>query len=99
MEHQKYQEYEIKLKPGDKLFVYTDGVPEATDANEELFGTDRMLEALNRNPEAAPEEQLKAVRQSVDDFVGEAPQFDDMTMLGFCYYGPQRPEKTEASGS
>ena len=57
-----------------------------------------MLEALNRDPDAAPEEQLKAVRQSVDDFVGEAPQFDDMTMLGFCYYGPQGPEKTEASG-
>ena len=94
-----FKEHGFELHPGDRLFVYTDGVPEATNINNELFGTDRMLEVLNRDPEAAPEEQLKAVRQSVDDFVGEAPQFDDMTMLGFCYYGPQGPEKTEASGS
>ena len=99
MEDIPFKEHGFELHPGDRLFVYTDGVPEATNIKNELFGTDRMLEALNRNPEAAPEEQLKAVRQSVDDFVGEAPQFDDMTMLGFYYYGPQGPEKTEASGS
>ena len=94
-----FKEHGFELHPGDRLFVYTDGVPEATNINNELFGTDRMLEVLNRDPEAAPEEQLKAVRQSVDAFVGEAPQFDDMTMLSFCYYGPQRQEDTETPGA
>jgi sigma-B regulation protein RsbU (phosphoserine phosphatase) len=94
-----FKEHGFELHPGDRLLVYTDGVPEATNINNELFGTDRMLEALNRAPEAAPEEQLKAVRQSVDDFVGEAPQFDDMTMLSFCYYGPQRQEETDTTGA
>ena len=99
MEDIPFKEHGFELHPGDRLFVYTDGVPEATNINNELFGTERMLEALNRNPEAAPEEQLKAVRQSVDAFVGEAAQFDDMTMLGFCYYGPQRQEETDTTGA
>ena len=94
MEGLMFREHSFELHPGDRLFVYTDGVPEATNAKNELFGTERMLEALNRDPDAAPEEQLKAVRESVDEFVGEAPQFDDMTMLGFCYNGPTGQEKT-----
>ena len=89
-----FKEHGFELHPGDRLFVYTDGVPEATNINNELFGTERMLEVLNRDPDAAPEELLKAVRESVDEFVGEAPQFDDMTMLGFCYNGPTGQEKT-----
>ena len=91
-----FREHNFALHPGDRLFVYTDGVPEATNAKNELFGTERMLEALNRDPSAAPEEQLKAVRESVDEFVGEAPQFDDMTMLGFCYNGASGQKKTVA---
>ncbi len=83
----KYKEYELQLKPGAKLFLYTDGVPEATNASEELFGKDRMLEALNENPQASPEEMLKNVRRSVDGFVREAEQFDDLTMLGLEYKG------------
>ena len=94
MEDITFKEHGFELHPGDRIFVYTDGVPEATNAKNELFGTERMLEALNRDPSAAPEEQLKAVRESVDEFVGEAPQFDDMTMLGFCYNGPSGQEKT-----
>ena len=94
MEDITFKEHGFELHPGDRIFVYTDGVPEATNAKNELFGTERMLEALNRDPDAAPEEQLKAVRESVDEFVGEAPQFDDMTMLGFCYNGPTGQEKT-----
>ncbi len=82
-----YQEHEFKLDPGDRLFVYTDGVPEATDANNELYGTDRMLDALNQEPDVSNEQLLKNVKSSVDKFVGEAPQFDDLTMLGFTYYG------------
>ena len=75
--------------PGDKLFVYTDGVPEASNAKNELFGTDRMLDALNINKDAAPEEMLENVYRAVGEFVGDAEQFDDLTMLGFVYHGPQ----------
>ena len=76
-----YTEYELELKKGATLFVYTDGVPEATDKDEELYGTDRMLEALNKEPDAAPEKLLENVHIAVNEFVGDAPQFDDLTML------------------
>ena len=82
-----YREYTVQLQPGSKLFVYTDGVPEATDAGNELFGTDRMLEALNRQPDALPEDILKNVREAVDGFVKDAEQFDDLTMLCLEYKG------------
>ena len=71
----------IQLYPGSKLFVYTDGVAEATNAEKELFGTDRMIEALNVDPNAAPQDILRNVRVSVDSFVKDAEQFDDLTML------------------
>ena len=83
----KYKEYELDLTPGSRLFLYTDGVPEATNAQNELFGTDRMLAALNENKDAAPEEMLKNVRRAVDAFVKDAEQFDDLTMLGLEYKG------------
>ena len=81
----KYKEYELQMEPGSKLFVYTDGVPEATDAENNMFGTDRMLEALNKDPNAAPDGILKNVRNAVDGFVKEAEQFDDLTMLCLEY--------------
>ena len=83
----KYKEYRLDLNPGDKLFVYTDGVPEATNAQKQLFGTDRMLGALNESPDAAPEELLRNVRGAVDRFVMDAEQFDDLTMLCLEYKG------------
>ena len=83
-----YKEYELELKPGDKLFLYTDGVAEATRAGEELFGTKRMLDALNKDPNADPVILLRNVRRAVDEFVGNDEQFDDLTMLGFEYHGP-----------
>ena len=83
----RYREYGLTLAPGSKLFLYTDGVPEATDAAEEMFGTERMLEALNRRPDGSPEEILAGVREAVDAFVGEAEQFDDLTMLCVEYRG------------
>ena len=89
MEGAKYKEYEIQLKPGAKLFVYTDGVPEATNESQELFGTGRMIDALNQQPGAAPMDVLKNVRQAVDSFVLNAEQFDDLTMLCLEYKGPQ----------
>ena len=87
MEDTVYHEYEIDLKKGDKLFIYTDGVPEATDAEENMFGSDRMLEALNSDPDADPETLLNNVKKAVNDFVKDAEQFDDLTMLGFEYHG------------
>ena len=87
MEGIRFREHEFELNPGDSLFVYTDGVPEATNAHNELYGTDRMLEALNKDPDADVNALLENVKTSVDEFVGEAPQFDDLTMLAFKYYG------------
>jgi sigma-B regulation protein RsbU (phosphoserine phosphatase) len=81
MEGSRYKEYTIDLRKGDKLFLYTDGVPEATNAEEDMFGTDRMLEALNKEANASPEQILKNVKDSVSDFVKDAEQFDDMTMM------------------
>ncbi|MBQ6431007.1 MAG: SpoIIE family protein phosphatase [Oscillospiraceae bacterium] len=77
----KYTEYELYLERGAKLFLYTDGVTEATDASGALYGTERMLAALNAAADAAPKEALRAVRQDIDRFVQDAPQFDDITML------------------
>ena len=88
MKQSKYTEYEIQLEPGDKLFLYTDGVPEATDAQDNMFGTDRMLETLNKHADASPKQILEEVRSSVDRFVKDAEQFDDLTMLCLEYRGP-----------
>ena len=91
MEGVRYREYEIMMEPGAKLFVYTDGVPEATDADQELFGTERMMRALNEQPDAAPQDVLKNVRRHVDAFVKDAEQFDDLTMLCLEYKGRTKP--------
>ena len=93
MEGMHFREHEFELHPGDILYVYTDGVPEATNADNELFGTDRMLDALNRNKNVQLEELLGEVKKSIDAFVGAAPQFDDITMLGFTFWG--KAEKDE----
>ena len=90
MEGVKYKEYELTMQPGSKLFLYTDGVPEATSSVKELFGTDRMLDALNEVTEDSPENILKSVRHSVDGFVKGAEQFDDLTMLCLEYKGPNK---------
>ena len=97
MEGMKYKEYELMLEPNSKLFLYTDGIPEATDAQEELFGTERMLEALNTDPGAAPEQILQHVRAAVDSFVNDAEQFDDLTMLCLEYKGPDQDGPREQS--
>ncbi|MBR3244560.1 MAG: PP2C family protein-serine/threonine phosphatase [Parasporobacterium sp.] len=85
MESIKYKEYELQLVPGTKLFVYTDGVPEATNANNELFGIERTVSALNEAKEKSPQQILEAVDLAVGQFVGDAEQFDDLTMLCFEY--------------
>ena len=83
----RYREYELQLSPGSYVFVYTDGVPEATNRAEELFGAERMTEALRQAQNGTPQSILDTVRQSVNAFVGTAPQFDDLTMLCLKYNG------------
>jgi serine phosphatase RsbU (regulator of sigma subunit) len=99
MEGIRYREYELQFEPGSSLFVYSDGLPEANNSAEELFGMERTLAALNENPDLPPEETLRAVKRAVDTFVGDAPQFDDLTMLCFAYHGAGAEEpETEARG-
>ena len=89
-----YQVREFELHPGDCVFVYTDGVPEATDAEGKMFGGDRLVNTLNRNADAEPEELIRQVHGAVDLFADDTPQFDDITMLCLKYYGSQgRKEK------
>ena len=89
MEGVPYKEYTLSMEPGDKLFVYTDGVPEAIDKNDEMFGVARMVEALNNNAAGRPEEILRNVRSAVDAFVGDAEKFDDLTMMCLEYRGSE----------
>lgn len=81
MEGSHYKEYELVLNSADRLYLYTDGVAEATNTQNELYGTDRMLAALNLHKDANTEELLRYMKEDIDQFVGEAPQFDDITML------------------
>ncbi|MCR4590304.1 MAG: SpoIIE family protein phosphatase [Lachnospiraceae bacterium] len=86
-EDEIFDEHAFELNKGDSVFVYTDGVPESTNESNELFGAERMLETLNKNPDAAPEEQIRGMLKEIADFVGEAKQFDDTTMLMFTRTG------------
>lgn len=87
MEGVKFKEYELEFSEGDTLFVYTDGVPEAINNEEEQFGLDRTLKILNEGKDAPMERILPRIRRGIADFVGDAEQFDDITMLGFKYFG------------
>ena len=98
MEGIRYREYEMQFEPGSSLFVYSDGLPEANNRAEELFGMARTVAALNENPDLSPEETLCAVERAVDTFVGDAPQFDDLTMLCFAYHGAAGRPETEERG-
>ena len=77
----KYRQNELQLTPGDQIFLYTDGVTEATDKNNQLYGEERLLETVNRNIVMDTRKLCEAVKSDVDQFVGEAPQFDDITMM------------------
>lgn len=85
MENMNYTVGSFKLEVGDKLFQYTDGVTEATSVREELYGRERLQSALNKNTDKSPTEILAIVKEDIDKFVGEAPQFDDITMLCLEY--------------
>ena len=98
LEGVKYKDSDWTMNPGDMLFLYTDGVPEANNSEEELFGCDRMLAALEKSREMTGEdpqsgnmdlkEFLRTVREQIDEFVGDTPQFDDLTMLCLDYRSP-----------
>ena len=81
----RYKNYEFKLDEGDTLFLYTDGVTEANNEDEELFGVERMLNSANTNPNADPEEIIKNIKNGIDSFVGNTERFDDFTMLCLKY--------------
>ncbi len=85
MEGVRYRVGEITLTPGDRLFLYTDGVPEATNTENKLYGEDRLLSFMNQNATVDATAFLPALKANIDEFVGEAPQFDDITMLMFDY--------------
>ncbi len=73
------------MEKGDKLFLYTDGVAEATNRNKQLFGTERIIEALNQVKDRSTKDILQKVSESIVDFVKDAPQFDDITMVCLEY--------------
>ena len=87
MEDLRYREGSLQLSAGDRIFLYTDGVTEATDAENQLYGSERLHRVLNDHLDANPEALLAAVKADVDHFVGDAPQFDDITMLCMEYRG------------
>lgn len=96
MEDMEYEEYQILLQEGDTLFLYTDGVPEASDKDSQLWGTQRMLDALNKQDVTNLERMLVGMREEINGFVAGAPQFDDVTMLAMRIdkiSGDSRPKK------
>ena len=96
MEGMKYRAGSMTLEPGDKIFQYTDGVTEAININNELYGMDRLGAILNKVKAGTPHDILPAVKKDIDSFVGEADQFDDITMLCLEYKAKmQRKEDAE----
>ena len=85
MEGVRYRINELTLSPGDRLFLYTDGVPEATNTENKLYGEERLLAFMNQNDSMEATELLPTLKANIDEFVGDAPQFDDITMLMFDY--------------
>ena len=83
----RYRTHELTLEPGDAIFLYTDGVTEATNIGNELFGEDRLINCLTKHSYDSVEDLCKVVHTAVDEFVGEAPQFDDITMLALRFHG------------
>ncbi len=86
----RYRSYELQLYPGSRLFLYTDGLMEAADESEGIFGSERALETLNRAKDASPQALLEYVKSEVKRFEGSAPRFDDLTLLCLEYNGPTK---------
>ncbi len=88
VEDARFSEYTLKLNPGDQLFVYTDGFPEAVNEANEQFADERMLEAMNEPGCEEPQALDERIRARVKEFTKDVSQFDDMTALGILYFGP-----------
>ena len=95
LERARYKDYEIQMMPGDAVFVYTDGIPEANNADREFYGLERMETALNRVADRDPEGVLLGIKEAVNSFTGEARQFDDLTMLCLEYKGKGQRKEPE----
>ncbi|MBQ1416080.1 MAG: SpoIIE family protein phosphatase, partial [Selenomonas sp.] len=94
MSGSRYKEETLTLLPGDTLFVYTDGVTDATDKSLHLFGTERLLETLNQTPNAAPTDLLNNMSAAIYNFANGMEQADDITMLALRYFGQQNHLRT-----
>lgn len=87
MKEVHYREYELQMEPGSALFLYTDGLSEALNADNEMFGTERITEELNKDPHRTPEEVIQDMKEAVAEYVGGREPSDDLTMVSFAYYG------------
>ena len=92
MSNTKYREYMIRMEPGASLFLYTDGLTEAVDPNLQMFGMGRVLETLNTDPAASPEQTLRIMKEAVDQYTQGKEPFDDLTMMSIQYNGPEKRE-------
>ena len=99
LEGMKYSEYDIHMEPGARIYVYTDGVTEATAVNGELYSTTRLVAAINEIKEGTPKEIINKINRSVKNYTGTAPQFDDVTMLCLSYAGPDAMKDPEHLGN
>ena len=86
MENTKYVKHCLKLKKGDLIYLYTDGVTEAINSSNEQFGEERLINLLNENVNTGVNDLLKLIKKDIVDFSGEAEQFDDITMLAFEFF-------------
>jgi len=98
MEGMRYRPASLELSPGDAVYLYTDGVTEAANESKQLYGDQRLFDTLNAHADSGPETLLKIVKDDVDAFVGDAPQFDDITMLGLRYLGPTKEKSDNGYG-
>ena len=85
----KFIDYNTRLKAGESIFLYTDGVVEAMSGSEKFYGRERMIDTLSRTGGKDPEATVLSVRSDIESFVGEAVQFDDLTMVCVKYYGTE----------
>lgn len=95
MESIRYRDHGFQLYPGDSVFIFSDGVPNARNNKDECFGDQRVLELLNREPEATPSVLIQTVKHAVDRFAADTPQSDDITMLSLKYYGTDESKRPE----
>ena len=93
IENIKYEKYEMYLEPGDRIFLYTDGVVEAVNYNNQFYGEDRLQLFLNNNLNLSAKENIERLKQDIKKFTGKREQFDDITILELCYKNKKSNEE------